>query len=73
MQVTELEINDKHEPDSAGLDLWIGRTATSKCSIELSVTGILNMQSESLGVTVSEDDARELANTILNHLDRIYE
>jgi CYTH domain-containing protein len=68
MAVTELELNDKNNPEESGLDLWIGRTATDDQSIEFYIGGIINLQSESLSCTLSKQDALLLAGTLLKAL-----
>ena len=66
--VIEKEFKCVNDPKYSSLDLWIDITAASKRSIELDITGLLNMQDESLSVTLSRKDALDLANTILNAL-----
>lgn len=67
-KVTELDLNDKYDPKYSGLSLWIGTTAIDKQSIEIYIEGLLNMQLESLGCTLSKEDALLLANTIIEAL-----
>lgn len=67
--VTELSINDVNDPDNCDLGLWIGRTATSHNSIELSISGLLHGCAESLSCTLSEDDAVKLAKALLKHIE----
>ena len=68
--IIELDFDDKNFPSDASMSLWIGNTATSnnEKSIEFYISGILNMQGESLDCTLSREDALKLANTLLEAL-----
>ena len=68
MKPIELDLNDVNDPDYTGLSLWIGKTALSDQTIEVSIQGLIHMQPENLQCTISKEDAINLAKTILENI-----
>lgn len=68
MKPIELDFNDVNDPDYTWLSLWISKTALSDQSIEITMRGLINMQTESLQCTLSKEDAIKLAKTILENV-----
>lgn len=65
MKPIELDFKDVNDPEYTRLSLWIGNRNQN---IELYISGLLNMQTESLSCILSKEDAVKLAKTILENI-----
>ena len=65
MKPIELDFNDVNDPEYIRLSLWIGN---KNKDVELYIAGLLNMQTESLSCVLSNEDAVNLAKTILENI-----
>lgn len=65
MKPIELDFNDVNDPDYTRLSLWIGNRDRD---VEIYIAGLLNMQTESLSIALSKEDAVTLAKTILENV-----